>query len=301
MIGTWLKQQHGEGTGAAVPPSGVAMYCGTLPAGHSCTAPPPLQDRLELLFCRSGRLQLAFADGRAAALGPGDLLVRTPWAGSCRAAAPLGEAACVEIAASEEALARLYGGLSLPPVQLQQIRRQGAGGWLVLRDSAWSGPVLEALEQLPQEEQGGYVLLRTLERLYLLCRQAEEKPPSGGAYFDRYQRETAERVRAYMVAHLDQRITVQALAKRFQISATLLKECFRELYGEPLHSYLQRYRLETAAELLRTTDLSVLEVAAAVGYAGTSRFGTAFRELYRVTPGAYRRKYREKMSKTEEF
>ena len=40
--------------------------------------------------------------------------------------------------------------------------------------------------------------------------------------------------------------------------------------------------------------MSVLEVAAAVGYSGTSRFGAAFKELYRQTPGAYRRRLREK-------
>ena len=275
------------------PAPGLTLCAAAFPAGGGCAAPPPDPGRLELLFCRSGRLQLAFGDGRAAALGPGDLLVRTAWSGRAAASAPLGGARFTEMAAAEEALARLYGGLSLPPVPLEQVRRRTTGGWLVLRDAAWSGPVLEALERIPEEEQGGYVLLRALERLYLLCRQPEEARPPG-VYFDRYQRDAAERVRAYMVAHLDSRITVEELSRRFQISATTLKACFRQLYGEPLHAYLQRYRLETAAELLRTTDMSVLEVAAAVGYSGTSRFGAAFKELYRQSPGAYRRRLREK-------
>ena len=275
------------------PAPGLTLCAAAFPAGGGCAAPPPDPGRLELLFCRSGRLQLAFGDGRTAALGPGDLLVRTAWSGRAAASAPLGGARFTEMAAAEEALARLYGGLSLPPVPLEQVRRRTTGGWLVLRDAAWSGPVLEALERIPEEEQGGYVLLRALERLYLLCRQPEEARPPG-VYFDRYQRDAAERVRAYMVAHLDSRITVEELSRRFQISATTLKACFRQLYGEPLHAYLQRYRLETAAELLRTTDMSVLEVAAAVGYSGISRFGAAFKELYRQSPGAYRRRLREK-------
>lgn len=294
MIGTVLKQRDQGQVRVAEPAPGLMLCAADFPAGGSCAAPPPDPGRLELLFCRSGRLQLAFGDGRTAALGPGDLLVRTPWSGAVTGSAPLGGVCFTEMAAAEETLARLYGGLSLPPVPLEHLRSRTPGGWLVLRDTAWSGPVLEALERLPEEEQGGYVLLRALERLYLLCRRPEETRPSGDAYFDRYQRNAAERVRAYMVEHLDSRITVEDLARRFQISATTLKACFRQLYGEPLHAYLQRYRLETAAELLRTMDMSVLEVAAAVGYSGTSRFGAAFKELYRQTPGAYRRRLREK-------
>lgn len=293
MIGTVLEQQDQGQVRVTAPAPGQTLCTAVFPAGSSCTAPPPGQGLLELLLCRSGRLQLAFGDGRTAALGPGDLLVRTAWAGEAKASAPLGDAVFVEMAMEEETLSQLYRGLSLPPVTLEQVRRRTEGGWTVLRDKDWSGPVLEALEQLPRDEQGGYVLLRALERLYLLCRQPENRRPPGGVYFDRYQRDAAERVRTYMVEHLDSRVTVEELAKRFQISATTLKACFRHFYGEPLHTYLQRYRLETAAELLRTTDLSVLEVAAAVGYSGTSRFGTAFKELYRQTPGAYRRDLRE--------
>ena len=44
--------------------------------------------------------------------------------------------------------------------------------------------------------------------------------------------------------------------------------------------------------------MSVLEVAAAVGYSGTSRFGAAFKELYRQTPGPTGGACGRKMSKT---
>lgn len=264
-----------------------------IPAGGSWTAAKLSPGQLGLLFCRGGRLELAFADGRSEALGPGDLLVQTEAADALQSSAPLGAVSCVEMAVTEEALAQLYSRLALPPAEPAQLRRQTERGWLVLRDTAWSGPVLEALEQIPQEEQGGYVLLRALERLYFQCRKPAEAH-AGAVYHDRYQREASERVRDYMVSHLDCRLTVEALAKRFQLSATSLKACFRHVYGEPPHTYLQRYRLEKAAELLRSTDMSVLDIAAAVGYSGTSRFGAAFRELYRMTPGAYRRSRRKK-------
>ena len=97
-----------------------------------------------------------------------------------------------------------------------------------------------------------------------------------------------------MLAHFDQHLTVQELAQRFQLSPTFLKNCFRRLYGAPIHAYLKHYRLQTAARLLCTTSESVLAVASSVGYTGTSQFGTAFKEYYHMTPAQYRRLYHQK-------
>ena len=68
---------------------------------------------------------------------------------------------------------------------------------------------------------------------------------------------------------------------------------FRRLYGAPVHTYLQQYRLQVAARLLRTTSDSVLHIAVAVGYTGTSQFDSAFKALYHMTPAQYRKWCRE--------
>ena len=52
-------------------------------------------------------------------------------------------------------------------------------------------------------------------------------------------------------------------------------------------------RLQTAARLLRTTSDSVLHIAVAVGYTGTSQFDSAFKALYHMTPAQYRKWCRE--------
>ena len=48
-------------------------------------------------------------------------------------------------------------------------------------------------------------------------------------------------------------------------------------------------RLRKAAQLLETTGLPVLQVAADVGYGSVSQFGQAFRRQYGVSPAQYRR------------
>ena len=62
--------------------------------------------------------------------------------------------------------------------------------------------------------------------------------------------------------------------------------------GANITAYRQKIRCEKAAELLRTTDLSVGEIAAMVGYAHQGKFGEIFRRTYGCSPLAYRRRQR---------
>jgi transcriptional regulator GlxA family with amidase domain len=53
-------------------------------------------------------------------------------------------------------------------------------------------------------------------------------------------------------------------------------------------AFVREVRLRRAAELLRTTTLSIDEVARAVGYDSRSQFSRAFQRLLREAPGRYR-------------
>ena len=58
--------------------------------------------------------------------------------------------------------------------------------------------------------------------------------------------------------------------------------------GVPLHQYLMRYRIETAAHLLLNTSLSVSDIAEQVGFRHFSHFSSCFHRLIGITPAAYR-------------
>ncbi|WP_315863247.1 helix-turn-helix domain-containing protein [Amycolatopsis sp. FBCC-B4732] len=59
-----------------------------------------------------------------------------------------------------------------------------------------------------------------------------------------------------------------------------------DVVGEPPPTYLTRWRMTTAARLLRETDRPLAQVASAVGYG--SAFAFAFRREYATTLGGYR-------------
>ena len=91
-----------------------------------------------------------------------------------------------------------------------------------------------------------------------------------------------------MLEHPERDHSVETLAEAASMSRTAFAEAFSEHYGQGPMSYLRETRLRRAAELLRTSDLTVDEVAGRVGYASRSQFSRGFTRRFGVSPSRYR-------------
>ena len=103
------------------------------------------------------------------------------------------------------------------------------------------------------------------------------------------QVELVHEVHEYLLQHMEERITIEELARIFHINTTTLKAVFKSVYGNSLAAHIKEHRMERAAELLRSTDLSILEIAGRVGYDSQSKFTAAFKSAYQVLPKEYRK------------
>jgi len=81
--------------------------------------------------------------------------------------------------------------------------------------------------------------------------------------------------------------TVQSLAQEVSMSRAAFAKRFSELVGEPPLTYITRWRMDTAARLLRDSDNSLLSVAEKTGYETESSFSKAFRRAHSMSPGQY--------------
>jgi AraC family transcriptional regulator len=97
-----------------------------------------------------------------------------------------------------------------------------------------------------------------------------------------------ERVIEYMRAHLGDDVDLDTLAAVAALSKFHFVRAFRAATGLTPHRYLTELRLRYAADLLRTTDYGVRQVALLCGYRNPSRFAAAFRRRYGTPPGRYR-------------
>ncbi|WP_425470883.1 helix-turn-helix domain-containing protein [Trinickia fusca] len=100
---------------------------------------------------------------------------------------------------------------------------------------------------------------------------------------------TRRRLRDYVDAHLDSSLTLGDLADVACLSEFHLSRMFRTSFGLPPHAWIAAQRAERARALLRTTALSVEDIAARCGYANASHFGHRFRAAVGASPLAYRR------------
>jgi len=100
----------------------------------------------------------------------------------------------------------------------------------------------------------------------------------------------------WSVSHIDQELTVGALARQANMSARNFARRFREETGTTPHLWLTRQRLGAAQQLLETTDHPVGRVAELVGMHSAVTLRHHFRQAFRTTPTAYRLRFARKQA-----
>ncbi|SFA88539.1 transcriptional regulator, AraC family [Amycolatopsis marina] len=84
--------------------------------------------------------------------------------------------------------------------------------------------------------------------------------------------------------------TVATLAERTAVSRSTLAKRFADLVGEPPLTYLTRWRMTLAADLLvEQESATVADVARAVGYSDPFGFSAAFKRIRGTNPSEFRR------------
>ena len=239
----------------------------------------------EALFCLAGAITLIRRDGSILTAGPGQVLLLTDLSGVTGASVdgPLsGVLVAVDARNAKESLdtiCRLLGGLTLDTNRVRQWMAS-RGGCALEGPTPWSRAAFAQLERLPQRERARWCVWKSVELLYLLCAPQEPAPAQAG---------NLEEVARYMEEHLDEPLSIPQLSRRALLSPTAFKAAFRQRYGLAVHAWLRQRRMERAAQLLRGSSLTVLEVAQSVGYSSGSQFTAAFRERYGTSPGKFRK------------
>jgi transcriptional regulator GlxA family with amidase domain len=95
----------------------------------------------------------------------------------------------------------------------------------------------------------------------------------------------------WMRLHLDEPLTVAALAARAHLSPRTFARRFGETTGTTPHRWLLDQRLQRAEHLLETTDLAVDTVAARAGFGSGDTLRHHFAARRGVSPHSYRRTF----------
>lgn len=92
----------------------------------------------------------------------------------------------------------------------------------------------------------------------------------------------------YINNHLSENIDLNHLAEQSGFSRWHFHRVVSAFLGEPIGSFIMRMRVETAARLLRYTELPIQEISWRVGYDAPSSLSKLFKQFYGISPNEYR-------------
>jgi len=96
---------------------------------------------------------------------------------------------------------------------------------------------------------------------------------------------------AYIREHYAEPISLTEIANHFHFNPSYLSSFFASHNKEGFSEYLNRIRVEKAADLLQEADTSISEISGMVGYSDHSYFTKVFKKLMGVSPSQYRKQH----------
>ena len=103
--------------------------------------------------------------------------------------------------------------------------------------------------------------------------------------------ELEQKLLVYLETHYTENLSLEILSKEFGVSRFTLSRLFTDRLHTSFPYYVNAKRLEYACNLLRTTDLSVTQIALDAGFGSSRTFFREFRQAYHTTPREYRKQH----------
>jgi AraC-like DNA-binding protein len=96
----------------------------------------------------------------------------------------------------------------------------------------------------------------------------------------------------FLETHYNQAISVDDAANSLAISKPHFMRLFKNVTGQSFISYLNHFRIAKAQALLASSDMPIAQLSQEVGFCDQSYFGSVFRKTVRMTPLAFRKRFR---------
>lgn len=95
-------------------------------------------------------------------------------------------------------------------------------------------------------------------------------------------------IRSFIDENYNTLITLDSLSNTFYINKTYMAEIFKEQYGVGVNEYLIEKRITKAKEMLRFTEMTMDEIAEAIGVNGAPYFSRMFKKTEGISPREWR-------------
>ncbi len=83
--------------------------------------------------------------------------------------------------------------------------------------------------------------------------------------------------------------TVDSILKKTYTSYHKLNFLFKSIHGMTISEYIRNKRIERSREMIADNVKSISQIAYEIGYSSISNYILAFKKIYRITPGKYKK------------
>ena len=197
---------------------------------------------------------------------------------------------------------RLVGGMDTIFWQnlIRPLLQPGAPAYFLLcEDGNWQQEVLYFLQEawrdvaqepFDYENRVRYDLSAALRRLCIRCTDG----PAKVSQQEQIAGQRMKQMLRFVEEHYAEELSVERIAACAALSESACLRSFRQMLGITPIQYVKQFRVEKAAELLRSTHLKTGEIGAECGFTDGSYFIKTFREIKHCTPREYRQRFAEK-------
>ncbi len=251
------------------------------------------ENMIQINYCKSGQIAWKMKNGSRIYLNPGDFsLHRMSLCSDSAAAFPTGQYSGLAI------LINVKETAANPPEMLKETRifsetlekklcQDDAIAFLAGNEQTEG--IFSGFFHQTEELTLPYQRLKTLELLLYLNKMEFTQKRQLSSYPSE-QLESIREIHNRLIEKIGERVTIEELAREYLINPTTLKTAFKAVYGTSIAAHMKEHRMKKAAELLRESDMSIAEIAQAVGYDSQSKFTAAFKTYYQVLPKEYKKK-----------
>lgn len=272
---------------------GIDLIYNDVHMSHSISDVAQVQRKiLEIDHCREGRLECQ-TGGDYFYLAPGDVIIHRLGETVREEIFPTshyhGITIQVDLEKCPKCLSSFLEHVDVEPVMLAEKYHLEENFFFALRQLSAVEHIFSELYEMPGAMRKGYLRVKTLELFLFLDGLKPEENRLEQRSLSQAQVTLAKEVCRYLTEHLEERVTIAELSKRFGVSASRIKSSFDGVYGITVYAYMRGQRMQAAAKVLQQTDRTVLDIAGQFGYENASKFASAFRSVMGVTPTQYRK------------
>ncbi len=247
---------------------------------------------IQINYCKAGQMVWEMKNGNRIYLNPGDFSLHTMKACtdsvlSFPSSIYQGLTICIDLQETVRNPPELLKDSSIFEIIFPENFCQN-DSTVFLAGNEQTENIFSAFYNQPEMLKLPYQRIKVLELLLYLSK-IEFIPQNKLTEYQSELIENIHKIHDQLLQQMEQRITIEELSKQYLINPTTLKNAFKSVYGTSLAAHIKEHRMGQAAKMLKETDMTIAEIAQAVGYDSQSKFTAAFKAHFKVLPKKYRK------------